>query len=358
MSGTTGPVPSFAGYQSVIGHLQSVLPHNGTRTSLITSIIPSLLHSIAQIAQILRDSHVISAQGTANSFGDDQLNVDVLAENAIRAAIQHYCPSVITASSEEHPAETPVPGDHHGPDPSTSEQYTLAFDPLDGSSIIPSNWAVGTIIGLWDGTTALNQAPATKQVAAILGVYGPRTTAVLAIRLPGSASKGICLELALATSSPGGSGGHTETWTVSNPNLSLATSSSGPKTRYFSPANLRAASSDPAYSSLISGYIQHEYTLRYSGGLVPDLVHALVKGHGIYLSPVTPNHKAKLRRLYELLPVALVMECAGGKAVDEKDGTAILEREVKGEDERGGIVCGTEAEVEKAMEVLLGKGSE
>lgn len=355
MSSTVAPVPNFAGYQSVIGHLQSVVPHNGTRTSLITSIIPSLLHSIAQIAQILRDSHVISAQGTANSFGDEQLNVDVLAENAIRAAIQHYCPSIITASSEEHPVEAPVPGDHHAPDPSTSEQYTIAFDPLDGSSIIPSNWAVGTIIGLWDGTTALNQPPDAKQVAAILAVYGPRTTAVLAIRLPGSSSEGICLELALATSSPGA--GQTETWTVSNPDLSLVPSPSA-KTKYFSPANLRAASSYPAYGSLVSGYIQQEYTLRYSGGLVPDLIHTLVKGHGIYLSPVTPNHKAKLRRLYELLPVALVMECAGGKAVDEKDGTVVLERAVKGEDERGGIVCGTVGEVEKAMGVLLGKGLE
>ncbi|KAK3985193.1 fructose-1,6-bisphosphatase class 1/Sedoheputulose-1,7-bisphosphatase [Cladorrhinum sp. PSN332] len=345
---TTTTTPDLSGYQPLIAHLQSVIPHSDTRTSLITSVIPSLLHSITQIAQILRDSHTISAHGTANSFGDDQLNVDVLSENAIRAAISQNCPSIITASSEEHPVEVAV---HPGTTTSSSsfssssseEQYTIAFDPLDGSSIIPSNWTVGTIIGIWGGTTALNQPPATKQVASLLGVYGPRTTAILAVRLPaGSAGGGICLELALSDNK----------WMISNPSLSLSLPT---KTKYFSPANLRAASSCPAYSDLVSNYMQQEYTLRYSGGLVPDLVHALVKGHGIYLSPVTPSHKAKLRRLYELCPVALVIECAGGKAVDEKTGEDILEREVKGEDERGGIVCGTREEVERAMGILLGE---
>jgi sedoheptulose-bisphosphatase len=52
----------------------------------------------------------------------------------------------------------------------------------------------------------------------------------------------------------------------------------------------------------------------------------------------------------------LVIECAGGKAVDEKDGSAILDAVIKGEDERGGIVCGTKEEVERAVGVLLGGG--
>ncbi|KAK4159817.1 fructose-1,6-bisphosphatase class 1/Sedoheputulose-1,7-bisphosphatase [Cladorrhinum sp. PSN259] len=342
MGSTTAATPDLPGYRKLIIHLQSTIPQPETRTSLITSVIPSLLHSIVQIAQILRDSHTISAHGTANSFGDDQLNVDVLSENAIRDAISKHCPSIITASSEEHPVEIPVHTTTASPSSPEEEQYTIAFDPLDGSSIIPSNWTVGTIIGLWDGPSALNQSPATKQIVSLLGVYGPRTTAILAIRLPGTPT-GICMELALSGSE----------WLISNPSLSLSLPTNA---KYFSPANLRAASSYPAYSSLITSYIQGEYTLRYSGGLVPDLVHALVKGNGIYLSPVTPSHKAKLRRLYELCPVALVIECAGGKAVDEKDGSAILDSVIKGEDERGGIVCGTKEEVERAVGVLLGVG--
>ena len=92
------------------------------------------------------------------------------------------------------------------------------------------------------------------------------------------------------------------------------------KTRYFAPANLRAAAEDEAYLSLINYYISEKYTLRYSGGLVPDVLHVLVKGHGIYISPVTKVSQAKLRRLFELAPIALIMECAGARAIDPATG--------------------------------------
>jgi sedoheptulose-bisphosphatase len=49
---------------------------------------------------------------------------------------------------------------------------------------------------------------------------------------------------------------------------------------------------------------------------------------------VTATSKAKLRRLYELCPLALVVECAGGVAVDPVDGGRVLGREV-GEAVRG-----------------------
>ena len=98
---------------------------------------------------------------------------------------------------------------------------------------------------------------------------------------------------------------------------------------------------------------QEKYTLRYSGGLVPDVFHALVKGHGIYTSPVTEKSPAKLRRLYELTPVALLIECAGGTALDSKDGSRILDTPVRDTDERGGLVCGNKEDVEFVRKRLL-----
>lgn len=49
---------------------------------------------------------------------------------------------VATASSEETPTEDPMGG----------EGFSVAFDPLDGSSIIDTNFAVGTIFGIWPGS--------------------------------------------------------------------------------------------------------------------------------------------------------------------------------------------------------------
>ncbi|KAL6707502.1 hypothetical protein ACN47E_004072 [Coniothyrium glycines] len=314
-------------------HLRTIVPES--RLSL-RQILPQLLQCITEIASTLRSSSKVSQVGTANAFGDDQLNVDVLAEDIIRNTISQ-CPSIVTASSEEDPVEK---SDVSSTDSDSTERYTLAFDPLDGSSIIAPNWTVGTIIGIWDATTALHQNPGEKQIAALLGVEGPRTTAIVALRLPGSAPT--CFEV--------GYGANSELEVVR-----ADVKFQGPpfKTRYFAPANMRAAAEDDRYLKLINHFITQKYTLRYSGGLVPDVVHALVKGHGVYVSPVTEKSKAKLRRLYELTPIALVIECAGGVAVDSADGSRILDRVIEDTDERAGLICGTAEEVEFVKKALI-----
>ncbi|KAF1947406.1 sedoheptulose-1,7-bisphosphatase [Clathrospora elynae] len=320
-------------------HLQSLLPDS--RKSLRDHVIPKLLKSIHDIAGTLRTSPSVTQVGTANAFGDDQLNVDVLAEEHIRKTITQ-CSSIVTASSEEDPVEkSSASSSTSSPAAKGKEVYTLAFDPLDGSSIIAPNWTVGTIMGIWDGPSALHQNPQEKQIAAILGVFGPRTTAMVALRLPGS-DISTCFEVGFADD------GRFE---VVRKDVKL---SQPPfKTRYFAPANMRAAAESPAYLSLINHFIKEKYTLRYSGGLVPDVVHALVKGHGVYLSPVTEKSKAKLRRLYELAPVALIVECAGGAALDSATGERVLEKNIEDTDERGGLICGNGEEVEAVKKAFL-----
>ncbi|KAM0456485.1 hypothetical protein ACHAPV_005192 [Trichoderma viride] len=310
-----------------------------TLHALSTSLLPHLLAAISQIGASLRTSHHVALAGSANLFGDDQLNVDVSAENAVRAALAK-CPLVVAASSEEDPEEKQV--HQTEAEASSDERFSVAFDPLDGSSIIGANWSVGTILGIWKGDTALGKSPNKDQICSILGVYGPRTTAIVAVR-ENPQDAGLCFELGLDDS-----GSNIE---LVRPDVKL--SSPPYKTRYFAPANLRAAAESPSYASLIATFIKEKYTLRYSGGLVPDLGHILTKGHGVYISPVTQTSKAKLRKLYELFPVGLVVECAGGKAVDE-EGRDVLEKGVEGCDERGGIIFGNADEVEEVVKVLLG----
>ncbi|UKZ83773.1 hypothetical protein TrVFT333_011586 [Trichoderma virens FT-333] len=288
-----------------------------TLHALTTSLLPHLLSAISQIGATLRSSHHVSLVGSSNSFGDDQLNVDVASENLMRAALAK-CPLVVRASSEEDPEEKEVHQGEASSAVSSDERFSVAFDPLDGSSIIAANWSVGTIVGVWKGETTLGKDP-RDQICSLLGVHGPRTTVIVAIR-EADATQG---------------------------------SASAAGTRYFAPANLRFAADSSSYSALISSFITKKYTLRYCGGLVPDLAHILVKGHGVYVNPVAAANKAKLRRLYEILPVGLVVECAGGKAVDE-NGKDVLAKEVQGCDERGGIVFGNTDEVEEVVRALMG----
>ncbi|KAH7125553.1 sedoheptulose-1,7-bisphosphatase-like protein [Dendryphion nanum] len=341
--------------QTLQSHLSTIFPTPTTRFQLQHSVLPSLLHSISNISRTLRSTSSVSTVGTSNAFGDAQLNVDVLAEQEIRNALSQ-CPSVVCASSEEDPVERSNPppasqlssllgssskistGTKETPTSNSEEEkekeiYTVAFDPLDGSSIIAPNWSVGAIIGIWDGSSALHQDPSTAQIGSILGVFGPRTTAVVALRIPGcTIEDGVCFEVSLDDDGMGAKEA-TPTISVTRPEVRLTEPPF--KTRYFAPANLRAAAEDQSYMELVTRFIGQKYTLRYSGGLVPDIVHALVKGHGIYVSPVTDKSQAKLRRLYELAPVALIVECAGGVAVDAKDGRRVLEREIRDTDERG-----------------------
>ncbi|KAG8164670.1 hypothetical protein KVR01_004945 [Diaporthe batatas] len=344
---SNGPSPQSP--VSLASHLETLAPEDGSRAELFGSVLPAVIDAVGEIAKALQSAHRVALAGTANTFGDDQLNVDVAAEDILRRTFAARCASVVTASSEEDPVEKPV--DHTaGPvaGTTTAERYAVAFDPLDGSSIIAPNWTVGTILGVWDGPTAVGRAPDEAQVAAVLGVYGPRTTAVVAVRIPGASAAAppaisACFEVGISSDGP---------VEVLRPEVRL---SAPPfKTRYFAPANLRAAAQDGRYMALVARYIQEGYTLRYSGGLVPDVVHALVKGHGVYVSPVTARSGAKLRRLYELCPVALVVEAAGGRAVDPADGRRVLDAVLRGTDERAGLVCGTAEEVDQVREALLG----
>lgn len=55
----------------------------------------------------------------------------------------------------------------------------MAFDPLDGSSIIDTNFAVGTIFGVWPGSRLVGVS-GRELAAAGMAVYGPRTTMTIA----------------------------------------------------------------------------------------------------------------------------------------------------------------------------------
>ncbi len=76
----------------------------------------------------------------------------------------------------------------------------MAFDPLDGSSIVDTNFSVGTIFGVWPGDK-LTGITGRDQAAAGMGIYGPRTVFCIALKdAPG------CHEFLLQVRADGGRG--------------------------------------------------------------------------------------------------------------------------------------------------------
>jgi fructose-1,6-bisphosphatase I len=93
------------------------------------------------------------------------------------------------------------------------------------------------------------------------------------------------------------------------------------------------------------------YKLRYSGGFVPDINQILIKNGGIFTYPALKKSPAgKLRLLFELQPMAFLIEQAGGVATDGK--TDILDVFVEDIGQRSAVYIGSRFEVEKAKAFL------
>lgn len=124
--------------------------------------------------------------------------------------------------------------------------------------------------------------------------------------------------------------------------------------KMFSPGNLRATFDNPAYERLISYYLGEKYTLRYTGGMVPDVFQILVKEKGVFTNVTSPSTKAKLRILFEVAPLALLIENAGGAS--SCDGLCVsgLDVMIEKHDQRTQICYGSIGEVRRFEEYLYG----
>ncbi len=95
-------------------------------------------------------------------------------------------------------------------------------------------------------------------------MYGPRITVALALNKAWTLSGGyLCTELTMLP----------DQWIVTVSQFTVH-----PQGRIFAPGNLRATFDNPKYAALVRYWIDSKYTLRYSGGLVPDIYHILIKG--------------------------------------------------------------------------------
>jgi fructose-1,6-bisphosphatase len=56
--------------------------------------------------------------------------------------------------------------------------------------------------------------------------------------------------------------------------------------------------------------------MRFTGGFVPDVNQLMLKGYGIFAYPATQHQFAKLRIMFELAPIAMLIEKAGGMSSD------------------------------------------
>ncbi len=261
--------------------------------------------------------------GSSNTFGEEQLKLDVLSNKIIK---EQLCESRLVANfcSEEESEQLMelVP----------DAPFTLVYDPLDGSSLVDCNLAIGSIFGIYEAGSPIGKTP-RDQVAALYLVYGPRTILVY------STGRGVH---AFFLNEVG-------EFVLLQKNLTMTD-----EVKTYAPGNLRAVVDTPNYRKMMNIWMDEAHTLRYSGGMVPDIHHMLIKGAGIFTNIGGSKYpKGKLRLLFECGPFAYIMEQAGGAA---SDGTqSVLDVIIEDLDQRTPLIIGAKNEVKRVAEVLLEK---
>jgi fructose-1,6-bisphosphatase I len=256
--------------------------------------------------------------GFKNIYGEEQLSLDRSADTILKNQLQ-FSGFVREYASEEQDSVV-----HIG---EGSEKYFVTADPLDGSSLVDSNLSIGTIIGIHNGSMMGDGR--NTIVAALYITYGPLITMVY------SAGKGTH-EFVLNREGE---------YVLSQENIRLKKRGDiyclGGLRKDWTQAHLQFVE-----------YLEAEgYKLRYSGGFVPDINQLLIKNGGVFTYPaLKKNPNGKLRLLFELQPMAFLMEQAGGSATDGKKN--ILDIPVDDIGQRSPIYIGSHFEVEKARAFL------
>lgn len=241
------------------------------------------LETIQSIAVRIQDAIDVKDMGYSqheNSSGDTQLQLDIQCDLIVEEELSKI-PSVHTIASEEK---------EHAILINEKGKYFIAYDPLDGSSLIDVNLSVGSIFGIYEGGWG-----ARHMVASCYIVYGPRVEMIFAqndVKLfllqQGLFEfvKEIRLKEKGNINAPGGT---QQNWL-------------------------------PYHKEMVDSFFAEGYRLRYSGGMVPDLHHILLKGGGLFSYPPTADRpKGKLRKLFEVYPFAFIFKVAGGEISDGKN---------------------------------------
>jgi fructose-1,6-bisphosphatase I len=306
---------------------------------------------------------VLGMSGKTNIQGEEVQKLDEFSNNTIKKRMAR-CGYVCVMTSEEEDDIIPVSEGYEG-------KYTLAFDPLDGSSNIDVNVSIGTIFSIHrrksdDGEPSFGRRSTdsgdewqsagdeggsaedllqkgSRQVAAGYIIYGSSTMLVFTT---GEGVHGFTLDPSVGE------------FYLSHPDIKIPG-----KSKYFSVNEGNYTYWDENMRRYID-YLKEQdleggrpYSSRYIGSLVADFHRNLISG-GIFLYPKDNKNPAKpsgkLRLLYEAAPLAFVVEQAGGRAITG-DGRDILEIEPQELHQRVPLIIGCRYDVDEAEDFLSGK---
>ena len=274
----------------------------------------------------------------SNSDGDTQKMFDVWANDRV---LEVLAPTPVAAVASEE-LDAPVVLNPGAP-------IVVAVDPLDGSSNIEINIAIGTIFAILpaiagDDPVASFLQPGSAMLAAGYAIYGPSTAFVISV------GAGV----AMFTLDPA-----TRAWLLTRDHVAIRRNSNeyainASNYRHWS-LQVRTYIDDCILGT--EGPREADVNMRWIAALVADCHRILTRG-GVYLYPRDAREgyqNGRLRLVYEVNPVAFLIEQAGGKAFDGRE--RVLDIKPSSVHCRAPIIFGSADEVDRVARYKAEPGS-
>ena len=274
--------------------------------------------------------------GSENADGDVQTPLDILAHNIFEQALSQSPVSFLASEESVEVLEI-----------DSRAAFGVAIDPLDGSSNIDTNMSIGTIFSVLSGTAAdlLAQDLGSRQKAAGFLVYGPQTRLML------TCGAGTFIFLLQPETKQFNQVGNAVEVASKQREFAINTSNY----RFWDDC-VRQFIDDCIAGG--NGPLGEDFNMRWNASLVAEAYRILVRG-GVFLYPgdSRPGYQnGRLRLLYEALPLAFVIEQAGGMASDGNQ--RILEAKLLSLHERIPLIFGSSDRVRDVIDYITGEAVE
>jgi len=308
-----------------------------------TGDFSGLLDNIATACKAIANSvgrgaltgHLGSA-GSHNIQGEEQKPLDLIADSAMRRG-NEWAGHLAGMASEEEADVIAIP------EAFPRGRYLLLFDPLDGSSNIDVNIAVGSIFSVLKSPRPGEAAdladflqPGTEQVCAGFALYGPATMLILTT---GQGVNGFTLDHGIGE------------FVLTHPLLTIAEDTqefaiNASNERFWEPPVRRYVDECLAGKS---GTRDKDFNMRWIASLVAETFRILVRG-GVFMYPRDSKNSqqaGRLRLMYEANPISMLIEQAGGSASTGRD--RIMSIRPESLHQRVPLVFGSKREVERII---------
>jgi fructose-1,6-bisphosphatase I/sedoheptulose-1,7-bisphosphatase len=267
--------------------------------------------------------------GSENAQGEAQKKLDVLSDELFVRGTE-WSGLVGALASEEMDHVKMVPG---------RGRLALVFDPLDGSSNLDVNVAVGSIFSVLEipesatGGQAVLQ-PGSRQIAAGYAIYGPCTELVLTV---GSGTHSFTLDREIGN------------YVLTRRDLRIPDSTSeyainAANRRFWEPPVIRYIDECKAGRDGPRG---RDFNTRWVASMVADVHRILMRG-GVYMYPrdqKEAHREGRLRLMYEGNPMSMLVEQAGGLASTGRG--RIMDVQPTALHQRVPVIIGSREEVER-----------